>query len=482
MIVGNPIIMILKAILNWFRLRRDYIANAVDKIPPEIKDALVAWYSPVKQKLSNYDVIESYIIDFTTFNNRDDAIINNNKFVFTGNVVVGINYERIQVEKYNSYKILIKGLTGGIYYYYRNVDGVENYIIFNKDGVYDIPVSYKQGTEGIIMGYRCNSTTECTVTQLPTSILKDFSGNRHDAYLYGFKGRLNSGVGIYAQDFTKWIFGSAIHNISTKAHNKLHIVKKNPNNYFGFTVGIQKANYYNKPYKLKFNINKKIDDIKFNIVSTDGNLITTTAYSVYINDGSIIDVPIISEEIFNNQKEPKIYYDFGTNKDIEIDVELIPDYPNQLCYDGKSYAVAYGLPILTDYTFIADRTWFIDKIKSWSYFADKKKAFVFERTSNGNNFSANSFAAETSIKLEETNISYQTKASYNGNTINYHKDQYDNDDRLIIGSTKDSLGNQCFIGCHSDILIFNRSLTEYELSWVKNNMMCSKQQEPDIDL
>lgn len=28
----------------------------------------------------------------------------------------------------------------------------------------------------------------------------------------------------------------------------------------------------------------------------------------------------------------------------------------------------------------------------------------------------------------------------------------------------------------------NRSLTEYEISWVKNNMMCSKQQEPDIDL
>lgn len=25
-------------------------------------------------------------------------------------------------------------------------------------------------------------------------------------------------------------------------------------------------------------------------------------------------------------------------------------------------------------------------------------------------------------------------------------------------------------------------LTKYELSWVKNNMMCSKQQEPDIDL
>ena len=33
-----------------------------------------------------------------------------------------------------------------------------------------------------------------------------------------------------------------------------------------------------------------------------------------------------------------------------------------------------------------------------------------------------------------------------------------------------------------DFGLFNRSLTEYEISWVKNNMMCSKQQEPDIDL
>ena len=470
MIVGNPIIMILKAILNWFRLRRDYIANAVDKIPPEIKDVLVAWYSPVKQKLSNYDVIESYIIDFTTFNNRDDAIINNNKFVFTGNVVVGINYERIQVEKYNSYKILIKGLTGGIYYYYRNADGVENYIIFNKDGVYDIPVSYKQGTEGIIMGYTCNSTTECTVTQLPTSILKDFSGNKHNAYLYGFKGKLNSGVGIYAQDFKNWNYDSDINNnISTKSYNKFHIVKKKADNWFGFTIGVPKNNYYNQTYKLKFNINKKIDDIKFSVVSTDGNLQSTQVYSVNINDGSIINVPIISEEIFNNKKETNIYYDFGTNKDIEIDVELIANYPNQLCYDGKSYAVAYNLPILTDYTIIADRTWFKDKVKTWSYFIDKSKAFVFERTSNGNNFSAKSFAAETSIKLEETNVSYQTKTSYNGNVINYHSDQYDNDDRLVIGSTKDDLGNQCFIGCHGDILLFNRTLTDDELDLVKEH-------------
>lgn len=177
-----------------------------------------------------------------------------------------------------------------------------------------------QDTNQVDFGFGVSVIGECniTITQLPTSILKDFSGNKHDAYLYGFKGKLNSGVGIYAQDFKNWSYGSTINsNISTKSYNKFHIVKKKADNWFGFTIGIPKNNYYNQSYKLKFNINKKIDDIKFSIVSTDGNLITTVVYSVYINDGSIIDVPIISEEIFNNKEETNIYYDFGTNKDIE---------------------------------------------------------------------------------------------------------------------------------------------------------------------
>lgn len=310
-----------------------------------------------------------------------------------------------------------------------------------------------------------------------------------------FKGRLNSGVGIYAQDFTKWIFGSAIHNISTKAHNKLHIVKKNPNNYFGYTIGIQKANYYNKPYKLKFNFNKEIDDINFSVVSTDGNLITTQCFSAIINNGSVVDVPIISEEIFNNQKEPNIYYDFGTNKDIEIDVELIPDYPNQLCYDGKSYAVAYGLPILTDYTVIADRTILDSQTGSYGFISKRQipgigGAFVLEKDENTgipNAFRTFSFNTSTIIyPNKKQSIVYQTKTSYNGKDISFGitKDT----DFLLIGAglynknpNINAITEQMKI-THGDILLFNRSLTEYEISWVKNNMMCSKQQEPDIDL
>ena len=460
-------------------------------IPPEpeqpdwFKESIVAWYSPYcKQGMTNYDVIEAYTEDFSKkpWNNKTEKYVGNltSKTLTVTEVIVRSALIYTNIKPYN-FKVRITGLINNQKVIFGDDTSQYRALIVDKDGIYDI--NWEDNHNAYCIWIDFIGECDITITQLPTSILKDFSGNKHDAYLYGFKGKLNSGVGIYAQDFKNWGYGSTINkDISTKSYNKFHIVKKKADNWFGFTIGIPKNNYYNQSYKLKFNINKKIDDIKFSIVSTDGNLITTAAYSVYINDGSIIDVPIISEEIFNNKEEANIYYDFGTNKDIEIDVELIANYPNQLCYDGKSYAVAYGLPILTDYTIIADRTWFKDKVKSWSYFIDKSKAFVFERTNNGNNFSAKSFAAETSINIEENNVSYQTKTSYNGNIINYHSDQSDNDDRLVIGSTKDLLGYQCFIGCHGDILLFNRTLTEYEISWVKNNMMCSKQQEPDIDL
>lgn len=58
------IIIILQAILNLVRKRRDLIANR-SKIPPEYRDDVVVWYSPKKQRLTNYDVIESYAEDFT---------------------------------------------------------------------------------------------------------------------------------------------------------------------------------------------------------------------------------------------------------------------------------------------------------------------------------------------------------------------------------------------------------------------------------
>ena len=67
-------------------------------------------------------------------------------------------------------------------------------------------------------------------------------------------------------------------------------------------------------------------------------------YHIEKGDSYIEPANITGQLIINNLSEGL------TLTPTVIDVELIADYPNQLCYDGKSYAVAYGLPILTDYT------------------------------------------------------------------------------------------------------------------------------------
>lgn len=446
-------------------------------IPPEIKKSIIAWYSPVKQKLSNYDVIESYSEDFTKWTKNGNVTsavtVNNNSIVINGSIKGASIFKKSNTSM-QSINIIVSGVKNGDNVEYRCVkNGVLQYIPI-VNGINKLPASELTENPDFNIGFvlNINSTGIINLKQIPTSILKDFSGNKHDAYLYGFKGKLNSGVGIYAQDFKNWSYGSTINkDISTKSYNKFHIVKKKADNWFGFTVGIPKTNYYNQSYKLKFNINKKIDDIKFTVVSTDGNLITTAAYSVYINDGSIIDIPIISEEIFNNKEETNIYYDFGTNKDIEIDIELIANYPNQLCYDGKSYAVAYDMPILTDYTVMADRTWF--ERQNRACFLSKittsgTGAFGFEFYNEYNEDTTYSFGRVNNVEQFKDGITYQITNSYNGIVkLDYIVNGKDNAE-LYIGKLRPS-ERPAFIGCHGAIIVADRSFTEEEINWLKQN-------------
>ena len=65
------IIIILQAILNLVRKRRDLIANR-SKIPANIKNAIKAIYDPTKQGMTNYDVIEAYTEDFKKWNNSPE--------------------------------------------------------------------------------------------------------------------------------------------------------------------------------------------------------------------------------------------------------------------------------------------------------------------------------------------------------------------------------------------------------------------------
>lgn len=449
--------------------------------PDWFKESIVAWYSPYcKQKLTNYDVIEAYVEDFTKWAYRDSrgiAKITNNTIVIT-NVVETNNIVEDDNEPYSDLTIRVTGVTENKYLIVRQGRGKPETHI-KKDGVY----TFKDNN--LYFGFGVSVIGECNITiaQLPTSILKDFSGNGNHAYLYGGKGKLNSGMGVYKFDFlSDLLINSAYLPYTERQYDSICSLAGHPNGWLfqyksltdipTFKVevkGIVNDRFVYRYYDENGNRGKEI------IINKDGIYELPMSYSVETNTGVGI--------VCNNVCQDNVCF------------TQIPDYPNQLCYDGMMYAVAYGLPILTDYTIIADRTILDSQTGSYGFISKRQipgigGAFVLEKDENTgipNAFRTFSFNTSTIIyPNKKQSIVYQTKTSYNGKDISFGitKDT----DFLLIGAglynknpNINAITEQMKI-THGDILLFNRSLTEYEISWVKNNMMCSKQQEPDIDL
>nr|UWG13666.1 MAG: hypothetical protein [Bacteriophage sp.] len=472
-IVTNPIIMILKAILNYFRLRRNYIANGIDKIPPELKKVLVAWYSPKKQKLNNYDVIESYAEDFTRLNcyeNRGTINKTSNKIVITESKTNDLNIIENLNASTNDIVIKVTGVSEELKLFVRDINSVRQYI--SKDGVYKFTNNVYQffgfGINKIISGINV------VIEQLPTSILKDFSGNKHDAYLYGFKGKLNSGVGIYKIDFSKTLNLSAFDNFE-RLNNKVIAKGNYSGNWSVFGEydinGIVKNKVTIKITGLN-NIKERLS-LEYGYYTTDSkyikNIILIDKDGIYtydLNDIIIPDESNISHTIYN-----RMYFGEQIINDINLIVEEIPDYSNQLCYDGKSYAVTYDMPILTDYTVIAERTWF--ERQNGACFLSKittsgTGAFGFEFYNEYNEDTTYSFGRVNNVEQFKDGITYQITNSYNGIVkLDYIVNGKDNAE-LYIGKLRPS-ERPAFIGCHGAIIIADRSFTEEEINWLKQN-------------
>lgn len=89
-----------------------------------------------------------------------------------------------------------------------------------------------------------------------------------------------------------------------------------------------------------------------------------------------------------------------------------------------------------------------------------------------NSFTTISFGSMTSIGIPEKGITYQTKQSYNGNSINVGTKE--SNDILILGSryfykNNNTPGNT-WAGCHGTIIVADRSFTEEEIDWIKENI------------
>lgn len=121
-----------------------------------------------------------------------------------------------------------------------------------------------------------------------------------------------------------------------------------------------------------------------------------------------------------------------TNVPGSLIIEVLPTIENALCLNGISdFGKATGLPILKDYTICALRKWLygdsVTSTETGSIVSKSKVgndgAFILEQTFNRNPSRSSTFSFGTvnslmsNDKLNEESFTYQTKYSYNGETI-----------------------------------------------------------------
>lgn len=418
--------------------------------PDWFTSSVKAIYDPASQGMTNYDVIEAYVEDFTYWTINNTSITSTQK-----KIVIPTGTEIKYAIAFRGFNSFTAGFdikyTGNavITYKYNKEDGTVGTIAIDKSGIYHLPASVRVQKN---FGFYCNPQTvteEATIEQLPTSILKDLSGNGLDAYMYGFQGKLNSGIGLYTYDYNsdRW---------SSTGRADYIITKKG----FEFTNIIENGGII---FALGSNIAKEGDKVKVKISGIpNGGRVYFGTWITATEDGEYLGT-----YAYDNNGNTTI----GTLGCIgaTITLEFIPDYPNQLCYSGKEYCISYNQPILTDYTVIADRTWFentgnrvfITKGNIWP-----NCAFTFEKVNASLSSETFSYSQSTNIDdlIGKSGITYQTKQSYNGKVIGVGTSS-DGDILLIGGQLKGE-----YIGCHGKIIIADRSFTEEEIDWIKENI------------
>lgn len=287
-------------------------------------------------------------------------------------------------------------------------------------------------------------------------ILKDLSGNGHDATCYNFAWKGMSGIGGYIVDFTEPGWSTTAPNVIIDKTSHSFVITK--------TSGEDRSSIiYNENITGKIRI--KVSGL------TEGNLRLSKRYQGSGN--VIITEDGIYENEYNNES-PALKSD--TQRDsCHIKIELIPEYPNALVSDGvDDYCIVEGLPILTDYTVIAKRKRLdIDLghrgalVSKLPLGGSNNGAFALEFSAADNAKRAISFGTFSNINFEETDISYQTKNYYN--RINIQSGNQLDTDHLSLFSIRERDG--CAQAALYSFVLFNRTLTEDEIKkWIRENM------------
>lgn len=145
------------------------------------------------------------------------------------------------------------------------------------------------------------------------------------------------------------------------------------------------------------------------------------------------------------------------------------NYEGALVFDGvDDYGICNNLPILNDYTVICRR-----EIINKDYYSIASKstvfgkgAFIFELIQSRTNH-CYSFAADNQINLYNSEISWQTKNSYNGSTITMGNGE--DTDTLTLGIIRER-DSRLLKGAIYYFALYNKSLTPEEIETEKERL------------
>lgn len=164
-------------------------------MPPALRTALVAWYNTEIQRATNFDVIESYLLNMNTgvlYPENAAATVSGQKLRITNVVNTYTAVYKVIASVAGAELVLhVIGLSSTIRARVVAIDNKGHRLNCPlTNGVNKVQGAASGFTSFIFEGLTAGAC-DITVEQLPTSKLTDLSGNGHHLHLYGFTGSDN---------------------------------------------------------------------------------------------------------------------------------------------------------------------------------------------------------------------------------------------------------------------------------------------------
>ena len=226
-------------------------------------------------------------------------------------------------------------------------------------------------------------------------------------------------------------------------------------------------------FKIKVDGLKAEESIIYDYISSDN---TARSSRIIIRDNGLYDLPV-SVPIQVTEITPAsvlIGFTIALNDNVSkegLTIEVLPTIENALCLDGISdFGKATGLPVLKDYTVVALRKWLSPKGDGGGLISKSKisnnGAFIIEQSV----FNVTSGIHTYSFGLNNTGLSnpdlfnknyvYQTRYSYNGNSIQAGTGV--DSDSMWLGTPRDGDSRFSKLALRS-LMLFSYSLSEFLL-------------------